>query len=197
LLNLNSYSQNISEKKWDSNNFDSVFLKLDFVSHILISKSLSNEIYVKYKQEGELKENPLLKINGDDRELHIQEIVPPMFKRYNDKLSVHKTVACEIEILVPVDFKTIIKAKFCNINVMASFSNISLEIKEGNINLNQEKIKGEIKSVSANVFCVNRGIKLLASSKNGFISGLCNSSMKPDLRVETLIGDITSECFLN
>ena len=137
MLNLNSYSQNINEKKWDSNNFDSVILKLDFVSYILINKSVSNEIYVKYKQEGELKENILLKINGNNRELHIQEIVSPMLKRYNDKLSVHKTVACEIEVLVPIDFKTIIKAKSCNINMMASFSNISLEIKEGNINLNQ------------------------------------------------------------
>ena len=62
LLNLNSYSQNINEKKWDSNNFDSVILKLDFVSYILINKSVSNEIYIKYKQEGELKENILLKI---------------------------------------------------------------------------------------------------------------------------------------
>ncbi len=195
MLNLNSYSQNINEKKWDSNNFDSVILKLDFVSYILINKSVSNEIYIKYKQEGELKENILLKINGNNRELHIQEIVSPMLKRYNDKLSVHKTVACEIEVLVPIDFKTIIKAKSCNINMMASFSNISLEIKEGNINLNQEKIKGEIKSISANVFCVNREIKLLASSKNGFVSGLCNSSIKPDLKVETMRGDITTECF--
>ena len=62
-------------------------------------------------------------------------------KSYNDKLSVHKTIANTIEVLVPIDFKTIIKAKFCNINLMAGFSDINLEIDDGNINLNQKKFK--------------------------------------------------------
>ncbi len=197
MLNLNSFSQNTNEIKWDSDNYDSVFLKLDFVSHILINKSLSSEIYVKYKREGELKENILLKTNGNNRELYIQEKVSPILKRYNDKLSVHKTVASEIEILVPIDFKTIIKAKFCRIDLMASFSNINLEIDEGDINLNQKKIKGEIKSISANVFCVNQEVKLLVSSKIGLVSGLYNSSTEPDLKVKTIRGNITNECSIN
>jgi len=197
LLNLNSFSQNTNEIKWDSDNYDSVFLKLDFVSHILINKSLSSEIYVKYKREGELKENILLKTNGNNRELYIQEKVSPILKRYNDKLSVHKTVASEIEILVPIDFKTIIKAKFCSIDLMASFSNINLEIDEGDINLNQKKIKGEIKSISANVFCINQEVKLLVSSKIGLVSGLYNSSTEPDLKVKTIRGNITNECSIN
>ena len=116
-------------------------MNLDFVSHITISKSLSNEIYIKYKQEGEFKENHLLKTNGSNRELHIQEIVSPMLKRYNDKLSVHKTVANEIEVLVPINFKTIIKVNSCNINIKAPFSDINIEIEEGDINLNQKKLK--------------------------------------------------------
>ena len=197
LLNLNSFSQNTNEIKWDSDNYDSVFLKLDFVSHILINESLSSEIYVKYKREGELKENILLKTNGNNRELYIQEKVSPILKRYNDKLSVHKTVASEIEILVPIDFKTIIKAKFCSIDLMASFSNINLEIDEGDINLNQKKIKGEIKSISANVFCINQEVKLLVSSKIGLVSGLYNSSTEPDLKVKTIRGNITNECSIN
>lgn len=197
LLNQNTYCQNTYEKHWDSDNFDSIFLNLDFVSHITISKSLSNEIYIKYKQEGEFKENHLLKTNGINRELHIQEIVSPMLKRYNDKLSVHKTVANEIEVLVPINFKTIIKAKFCVINIMASFSDINIEIKEGRVNLNQKHIKGEIKSVSANVFCVKQEVQLLVSSKNNFVSELNISSIKPDLIVKTVRGDITSECLIN
>ena len=127
----------------------------------------------------------------------MQEMASPILKKYNDKLSVHKTVASEIEVLVPINFKTIIKTKFSRINVLASFSNISLEIKEGHINLNQKNIKGEIKSISANIFCVNPDIELLVSSKNGFVNGLYYSSIKPNLKVETIRGDITSECFIN
>ena len=197
LLNLNSYSQNISEKKWNSDDFDSVFLKLEFVSNILIDKSPSNEIYIKYKREGELRENILLKTNGKNRELYMQEMASPILKKYNDKLSVHKTVASEIEVLVPINFKTIIKTKFSRINVLASFSNISLEIKEGHINLNQKNIKGEIKSISADVSCVSREVKLLVRSKNGLVSGLYNSYIEPDLKVETIRGNITTECLIN
>ena len=94
-------------------------------------------------------------------------------------------------------FKTIIKTKFSRINVLASFSNISLEIKEGHINLNQKNIKGEIKSISADVSCVSREVKLLVRSKNGLVSGLYNSYIEPDLKVETIRGNITTECLIN
>ena len=197
MLNFNSYSQNINTKKWNSDNFDFVFLKLDFISHITINESISNSIYINYKQEGEFKENILLKVTHDNRELCIQEISSPMLKSYNDKLGVHKTVANTIDLLVPIDFKTIIKVNSCNINLKAPFSDINIEIEEGDINLNQKKIKGEIKSISANIFCVNPDIELLVSSKNGFVNGLYYSSIKPNLKVETIRGDITSECFIN
>ena len=186
MLNFNSYSQNINTKKWNSDNFDFVFLKLDFISHITINESISNSIYINYKQEGEFKENILLKVTHDNRELCIQEISSPMLKSYNDKLGVHKTVANTIDLLVPIDFKTIIKVNSCNINIKAPFSDINIEIEEG-----------DIKSISANIFCVNPDIELLVSSKNGFVNGLYYSSIKPNLKVETIRGDITSECFIN
>ena len=197
MTKINSYSQNINEKKWNSEDFDFVFFKLDFISQITINESISQEIYIKYKQEGEFKENILLRTNGNNRKLYIKEIVSPMSKGYNDKLSIHKTVANTIEVSVPVDFKTIIKAQSCSIKIMSSFSDINIEIEEGKVDLNQKKIKGEIKSISANIFCVNPDDKLLVSSRDGIVSGLHNHSTKPNLILETVRGNISNECFLN
>ena len=197
LTKINSYSQNINEKKWNSENFDFVFLKLDFISQITINESTSREIYIKYKQEGEFKENILLITKSNNRKLYIKETVSPMPKGYNDKLSVHKTVANTIEVSVPVNFKTIVKAQSCSIKIMSSFSDISIEIEEGKVDLNQKKIKGEIKSISANIFCVNPDDKLLVSSRDGIISGLHNHSIKPNLILETVRGNISNECFIN
>jgi len=195
LLKLKSYSQNINEEKWKPDSFDFIFLKLDFTSQITINESLSNDIYIKYKQEGEFKENVLLKTTGDNRELYIHEIVSPMLKKYNDKLSVHKTIANTIEVSIPIDFKTIINARSCNIKIMSSFSDIKIEIEEGKVNLNQKKIKGEIKSISANIFCVNPYSKLFVSSRDGNISGLYEFTVMPNLIIETIRGDISNECF--
>tara|TARA_X000000950_G_scaffold86790_1_gene109173 strand:- start:13677 stop:14270 length:594 start_codon:yes stop_codon:yes gene_type:complete len=197
LTKINSYSQNINEKKWNSENFDFVFLKLDFISQITINESTSREIYIKYKQEGEFKEKVLLRTNGNDRKLYIQEIASPISKGYNDKLSVHKTVANTIEVSVPVNFKTIIKAQSSSIKIMSSFSDINIEIEEGKVDLNQKKIKGRIKSISANIFCVNPDDKLLVRSKDGIVSGLHNHSMKPNLILESVRGNISNECFIN
>ena len=197
LTKINSYSQNINEKKWNSENFDFIFLKLDFISQITINESTSREIYIKYKKEGEFKENILLSTNGNNRKLYIQEIVSPISKGYNDKLSVHKTVASTIEVSVPISFKTIIKAQSCSIKIMSSFSDINIEIEEGKVDLNQKKIKGEIKSISANIFCVNPDDKLLVSSRDGIVSGLHNHSIKPNLILETVRGNISNECFIN
>ena len=185
MLNSHLFSQNINEKTWNSVNFDLIFLRLDFISQITIKKSLSREILIKYIQEGEFKENILLQTTDTNRELYIKEIVSPIFKRHNDKLSVHKTIANTIEVLIPIDFKTIIKAKSCNVNLMGGFTDINLEIDDGNINLNQKIIQGKIKSVSGNIHCVNSNSKLLVSSKSGLIYGLYNSSIKPNLIVET------------
>ena len=196
-LNLNLYSQNTNQKKWNSNDLDFIFLKLDFTSQITINESKSNEIYVNYKQEGEFKEKVILKSNIDNRELNILEIVSPTVKKHNDKLSVHKTVANTIEVKVPINFRTIVDTRSCNIKIMSSFSDINIKIGEGKINLNQMKIKGEIKSISANVFCVNPMSKLLVSSKNGVVSGLYNTSGTPNLRIETIRGDVSEECFIN
>ena len=197
MTKINSYSQNINEKKWNAENFDFVFLKLDFISQITINESTSREIYIKYKQEGEFKEKILLSTNGNNRKLYIQEIVSPMSKGYNDKLSVHKTVANTIEVSVPVNFKTIIKAQSSSIKIMSSFSDINIEIEEGKVDLNQKKIKGRIKSISANIFCVNPDDKLLVRSKDGIVSGLHNHSMKPNLILESVRGNISNECFIN
>ncbi|MFL2590519.1 MAG: hypothetical protein ACJ0PY_01535 [Flavobacteriaceae bacterium] len=197
MTKINSYSQNINEKKWNSENFDFVFLKLDFISQITINESTSREIYIKYKQEGEFKEKVLLRTNGNDRKLYIQEIASPISKGYNDKLSVHKTVANTIEVSVPVNFKTIIKAQSSSIKIMSSFSDINIEIEEGKVDLNQKKIKGRIKSISANIFCVNPDDKLLVRSKDGIVSGLHNHSMKPNLILESVRGNISNECFIN
>ena len=197
MFNLKLYSQNINIKKWNSNDFDFVFLKLDFTSNVTINESMSNEIYVKYKQEGEFKENVLLRTTIDNRQLKIQEIVSPTLKTYNDKLSVHKTVANTIEVTVPINFRTIINTNSCSIKIMSSFSDINIRIDEGNVNLNQKKIKGEIKSISADIFCVNPLSKLLVSSKAGIVSGLYNSSVMPNLVIETIRGNVSKECFIN
>ena len=129
--------------------------------------------------------------------MYIQEIASPISKGYNDKLSVHKTVANTIEVSVPVNFKTIIKAQSSSIKIMSSFSDINIEIEEGKVDLNQKKIKGEIKSISANIFCVNPDDKLLVSSRDGIVSGLHNHSIKPNLILETVRGNISNECFIN
>ena len=197
LLNFKLFSQNTYKKKWSSNDFDFVFLKLDFTSNITINESISNEIYVKYKQEGEFKENIILKSTVDNRELKIKEIISPMVKKYNDKLSVHKIIANTIEVGVPINFKTIITSNSSNIKIMSSFSDISIKIDEGKINLNQKKIKGKIKSISADIFCVNPLIKLLVSSKTGVVSGLYNNSYMPDLVIKTLRGNVSKECLIN
>ena len=197
MLNLKLFSQNTYKKKWSSNDFDFVFLKLDFTSNITINESISNEIYVKYKQEGEFKENIILKSTVDNRELKIKEIVSPMAKKYNDKLSVHKIIANTIEVGVPINFKTIITSGSSNIKIMSSFSDINIKIDEGKINLNQKKIKGKIKSISADIFCVNPLIKLLVSSKTGVVSGLYNNSYMPDLIIKTLRGNVSKECLIN
>ncbi len=197
LLNLKLFSQNTYKKKWSSNDFDFVFLKLDYTSNITINESISNEIYVKYKQEGEFKENIILKSTVDNRELKIKEIISPMVKKYNDKLSVHKIIANTIEVGVPINFKTIITSGSSNIKIMSSFSDINIKIDEGKINLNQKKIKGKIKSISADIFCVNPLIKLLVSSKAGVVSGLYNNSYMPDLVIKTLRGNVSKECLIN
>ena len=197
LLNLKLFSQNTHKRKWSSNDFDFVFLKLDFTSNLTINESNFNEIYVKYKQEGELKENIILKSTVDNRELIIKEIISPMVKKYNDKLSVNKIIANTIEVGVPINFKTIITSGSTNIKIMSSFSNINIKIDEGKINLNQKKIKGKIKSISADIFCVNPLIKLLVSSKTGVVSGLYNNSYMPDLVIKTLRGNVSKECLIN
>lgn len=197
MLNLKLFSQNTYKIKWSSDDFDFVFLKLDFTSNVTINESNSNEIHVKYNQEGDFKGNIILKSTVGNRELKIKEIISPMVKKYNDKLSVHKIIANTIEIGVPINFKTIITTGSCNIKIMSSFSDINIKIDDGNINLNQKKIKGKIKSISADIFCVNPLIKLLVNSKAGAVSGLYNNSCMPDLVIKTLRGNVSKECLIN
>ena len=197
MLNLKLFSQNTYKKKWSSDDFDFVFLKFDFISNITINESNSNEIHVKYNQEGEFKGNIILKSTVDNRELKIKEIISPVAKKYNDKLSVHKIIANTIEIGVPINFKTIITSSSSNIKIMSSFSDVNIKIDEGKINLNQKKIKGKIKSISADIFCVNPLIKLLVGSKTGVVSGLYNNSYMPDLVIKTLRGNVSKECLIN
>ncbi len=197
MLNVKLYSQNINQKSWKSNDFDSICLNLDFTSGITINESMSNDIYVSYKQEGEFKENVILRTNINNRELNLEEIVSPTLRLFNDKLSVHKTVANTIEVSIPINFRIMINARSCNLKMMSSFSNIDIKIDEGRINLNYKKIKGVIKSISADIFCVNPSSKILVISKAGNLSRLPNSYVIPNLVIETIRGNVYKNCFIN
>ena len=186
------YAQKIMEKSWDASSVERLEIISDEVYRITIVSEVIERIYVRTKVEGEHSENVVLLVSEENKTLSLSSGFTPYFVMQNDKLAAHKVISIEMEIRVPSDLAILVKGAMVSVETKGSFSELQLELRNGNCVLNDFKGNAQLNSRngSITVFAMETGV-LNVKSKNGSIKNELPKEGQFLINAESVNGDIT------
>jgi len=186
------YAQKIMEKSWDATSVERLEVISDEVYRISIISEATERIYVRTKVEGEHSENVALLVSEENKTLSLSSGFTPYFVKQNDKLAAHKVISIEMEIRVPSDLAILVKGAIVSVETKGSFSEIQLELRNGNCVLVDFKGNAQLNSRNGNitVFAKETGV-LDVKSRNGSIKNELPMGGQFLINAESVNGDIT------
>lgn len=186
------YAQKIMEKSWDASSVERLEIISDEVYLITIVSGATERIDVRTKVEGEHNENVVLLVSEENKTLSLSSGFTPYFVMQNDKLAAHKVISIEMEIRVPSNLEILVKGAMVSVETKGSFSELKLELRNGNCVLNDFKGNAQLNSRNGNitVFAKETGV-LNVKSKNGSIKNELPKEAHFLINAESVNGDIT------
>lgn len=183
--------QNLQWQVWKSNKISQLEFHLPFVSKISITTSKENFIRVHYRSEGEYRNDYLLQKKWEGNQLIVEEIPTPQRPFYNDKLSAHKVVATQIDLILPETVSLQLFVKEALLFWEGNHDAIHIELTRGKAVIKAKNLSGKIKTSKADVdvYGLNGKVKIECGS------GQCNNfhTHKKDksLEINSRLGDIS------
>ena len=182
--------QNIQWKNWETTALTQLELHLPYASKISITTSSEQFIRVLYRAEGEYQNDFLLQKKREGKRLIVKEIPAPQKLFYNDKLSAHKVVATQVELVLPESLALQLFAQEAMLFWEGNHPEIALELRRGKAVIKAERLQGKIKTAKADV--VLYGLEGSVEIKCG--SGRCINNHAKDesklLEISSSQGDI-------
>ena len=187
----NLYGQNQHKLFWEAAGFDLIALELPFANTIVVSTSLDNSIALDYQTEGEYKNHLVMRSFQMEKSLQLVEQKGPSFNAFHDKLSAHKVWASTLKLFLPEHFKLQLKVQNARLEINGNFSNLSLNLHEGEVILKGQDISGNIETHNAGVRLFGDSHKASAQSKYGSIYGPFNQTDQSQLHITSVKGNIS------
>lgn len=182
--------QNIQWENWDTTAFSQLEFHFPYASKISITTSSEPSIRIRYRAEGEYQNDFLLQKKREGKRLIVKEIPAPQKAFYNDKLSAHKVVATQVELVLPEALALQLYVQEAMLLWEGNHPKIALELTRGKAVIKAEHLQGKIRTSQADV--VLYGLEGRVEIKCG--SGRCTNYHTKDqsklLEIRSRQGDI-------
>lgn len=185
------WGQNLRWENLESNAVSQLELHLPFASKISITTSKAPQIQVHYRSEGEYRNDYLLKKQWEENRLIVKEIPTPQRPFHNDKLSAHKVVATQIDLILPERLSLQLFANETQLFWKGNHPDIRLELTHGKAVIHAEYLQGKIKTSEADVdvFGLNGKVKIECNS--GRCTNFHTQEKDKTLEISSRQGNIT------
>ena len=191
LLLANTLSaQKSTEKMWHADAINTVLINGDNVFNINVTNSPTNTIVLKVKIEGEHANQLIIVDSIVNQTLYISSSFQPLFVKDNDKLSAHKVMSVEYQLLVPKNIKLEIKSNIGAVHLVGAYSSIFVELNQGNCNLKQFLGDASINTVNGDINIETNNAKVEAYTKTGNIVLTQFKYAKYNISCRTINGNI-------
>ncbi|WP_292943257.1 DUF4097 family beta strand repeat-containing protein [Olleya sp. UBA1516] len=183
-------AQKSTEKIWNADVINTIVIDGENVFNITVSNSLSNTILLKVKIEGEHANQLVMVDSIVNKQLYISSSFQPLFVKDNDKLSAHKVMSVEYQLLVPKNIKLEIKSNIGSVDLVGTYPSVFIELNQGNCNLKQFLGNASINTVNGDINIETDHAKVEAFTKTGQITLTQFKFLKFNLNCHTINGDI-------
>ena len=131
LFPLVLFAQKRIEKTYDAQGIQTLYINSDAIFKITISAKAVDEITIYTIIDGETFESSLLHTNIVDDRLEISTGRTPDYRPFNDKLSAHKVLSIELEIVIPEHINLDIKSTLAAVNLIGVYDKLTVNLGRG------------------------------------------------------------------
>ncbi len=135
IFSIGINAQKVVENTIDAKNISTVVIEGDDMFRIKLTSKPVKTITLKTKSEGEYSEDVVVLSSVKEDSLIISSVFQPLFVSYNDKLSAHKVLSIETELIIPENCTVYLKSKIASAEVAGAYKTLTIELSQGNCSL--------------------------------------------------------------
>lgn len=188
-----SVAQKRLSQTYDASAVKELYIHSNEIFEIKISAIETDQIIVNTIIEGETFASTLLNANIDDEVLNITTGKMPNFQPFNDKLSAHKVMAIELEIVIPIGLDVSVYSTLASVDTSGALGNVRIDLGRGHFKGTGFRFRenANINTISGSILLDVHQAIVTAQSRNGTVviaEGFTNGM---SIQLQSLHGDIT------
>ena len=175
----------------DAKDIQAIAITSDAVFKIHIATQSAQEIIVRSLVDGETYESSLVHIKNSKQRLEISTGRTPDFRPFNDKLSAHKVLSIELDIVIPEQMDVSIRSTLAEVRLEGAYQRLQIDLGRGGLIGEGIRFReSAINTISGNVALTLSRANVIADSRNGIgkIATIFNDG--PLCHIQSIYGDI-------
>ncbi len=168
-ISIQLHSQKTIEKEVDAQDISCILIEGNEMFKIKLNTSNTKKIILKTKIEGEYSEDRVVLANIVNDSMIISSAFQPLFVYHDDKLSAHKVISIEMELLVPENRKVYMASNTASAEIDGSYDYLTVELSQGNCNLNIYDSNAIVNTIDGKIELNTNFANVEAFSKTGTV----------------------------
>ena len=186
------WAQKIIQKEFSAESISSLVILDDNIFKIEIKSSKNSEIILNVHISGEHSESVVIEEKIAQEKLTIHTGFAPFFNLENDKLSAHKIMAIEVELIIPEHISVEIKSKLATVEAEGKLINLAIFLENGNCALRNFLGNAHLETVVGNITVhAQNNVSGTAFSKFGTVENTLPKKGRFFIEAESNYGNIS------
>lgn len=190
MITSSFYAQISKEKTWRADAIKTVTIAGSGVFKINVKSGPSDTITLKVKIDGEYAQDLVVLDSVSAETLFIASAFQPLFVSDNDKLSAHKVLSVEYELLVPEHLSLDVKSDIASVTITGIYTAVFIESNQGSCQLKDFLGDAVINTIDGNIAVQTNLAKVEAFSKTGTVEVLQFKYGKYTISCHSINGNI-------
>lgn len=193
LFTLSMGAQKRLSQTYDAAGIKELYINSNEIFEIKITAASTDQITVNTIIEGETFASTLVTSKIENEILKITTGKTPDYIPFNDKLSAHKVMAIELEIVVPIGLDIWVYSTLASLDTYGELGQVRIDLGRGHFK--GEKFgfsnSAQINTISGSVSIHIAAARVTAKSRNGRVTIAPEIHQGLPLTIETIDGDIS------
>lgn len=184
------HAQKRIEKQLDATDISTVVISGNTMFKINLNAKPADKVNLRLTVEGENNEQIVLKTYKNQDTLFVGSAYQPIFNVPDDKLSAHKKISIELDMVVPEHLNINIKSDIASVQIQGIYNTIFSELVNGNfkaLNFSSDLL---VNTIHGNMHIETNNAELNLHTKNGTIDHDELDSGKQQISLNSINGNI-------
>ncbi len=191
LIPIGLFAQKKVEQTFDIEGLKAIVIDSDLIFKITMHTQPVTFIQLNTVVDGETYASTLVNTKVVDDRLEIRTGRTPDFTPFNDKLSAHKVLSIELEMIIPENMNVDIRSTLAEVNLNGLYGKLQIDLGRGGLIGRGVRFRESvINTMSGNITIALTEANVTALSRNGSRNVATVFNEGPPCIIQTIHGDI-------